>query len=298
VLVVRRPSPVPAELSTGPFHASDAAGLVGRGALAGPSYRRLLRGVYQAADRPVDHGTMIDAVRRGGMAGVLCGPSAAWAHGCRLAGPGDPVHLVTAPHGAGRDADGVVRHRTELPAADVVDTPWGPATTPSRTAVDLARGVGTGALAYPRAVAWVDALLRATDLRAVQARRALASSVGLGGLPRGRTVMRAARDGVDSPRETELRLLVVRFRFPEPRVQCPVLDGGRVVARLDLGWSRCRTGLEYDGQIHLDPDQHSVDLRRLNEVRSLDWQVLQVDNRAFSRPGPWLRQLAGLVPRR
>ncbi len=276
-----------------------AAGVVGRGTLVGPSYRRLLHSVYQAADLTVDHGTMISAVREAGAGEVLCGPSAAWALGCRLADPDGPVHLSTGRGGTGRDAAVIARHRADLTPAEIVETPWGLSTSPARTAVDLARGIGTGHAGYVGGVVWVDGLLRATALPAAQARGALISAVGLRGLTRARAVIRAARDGVDSPRETQLRLMVVRFGFPEPQVQCPVPDGrGHPVAHLDLGWGLRRVGLEYDGAVHRERDQHSGDLRRLNEVRSLGWHVLQIDNWAFSRPGAWLRQLDTLVPRR
>jgi hypothetical protein len=299
VCPVPREKSVPPELAGGPFRAADAAGLIGRSALAGPSYRRLLRGVYQAADLTVDHGTMISAVREGGAQGVLCGPSAAWALGCRLADPGEPVHLATGDHGCGRDTSGLSRLRTTLDAAEVVPTPWGPATSPARTAVDLARGVGTSALPFPRIVAWVDALVRATPLTSGQARRAGVAAVGLHGIDRARHVLRAVRDGVDSPKETELRLLVIRLGFPEPQVQCPVTEAdGLVVASLDLGWRRRRTGLEYDGAVHREALQHSKDLTRLNGIRSLEWHVIQVDNRGLRYPGAWIRQLSRLVPRR
>jgi hypothetical protein len=165
--------------------------------------------------------------------------------------------------------------------------------------VDLARGLGTAGLPFHRQVAWIEALLRASGLRAAQARRAGVTAVGLHGVTAAHTVLRAARDGVDSPKETELRLLVIRFGFPEPRVQCPVVDrGGRIIASLDLGWRRRMTGLEYDGAVHLEARQHSEDLTRLNDVRSTGWHVLQIDKYGLSRPGRWLRQLATRVPRR
>ncbi|MGF1663992.1 MAG: hypothetical protein ACFCVG_16275 [Kineosporiaceae bacterium] len=294
-----RRTPVPPELSAGPFRTAEAVGLVGRSALAGPSYRRLLRGVHQAADLPVDHGTMIEAVRADGSSGVLCGPSAAWALGCRLADPDEPVHLTTGRDGTGGDSRLITRYRMDVPGRDLVDTRAGVATSPARTAVDLARGVGTLGLPFHRRVAWIDALLRATGLRAADARRAAVGAAGRHGRGESQRVLRAARDGVDSPKETELRLLVVRFGFPEPQVQCPVVDrDGTTIASLDLGWRRRMTGLEYDGSVHLEAQQHGHDLSRLNEVRSIGWHVLQVDRYGLRRPGRWLRQLAARVPRR
>ncbi len=113
-----------------------------------------------------------------------------------------------------------------------------------------------------------------------------------------RRVLTWARDGVDSPKETELRLLALRCGFPEPDVQHAVVDRtGRIVARLDLGFATYRAGLEYDGQVHLDRHQHSRDLQRHNLLRDLGWTVLQIDSRLLANPALWVPQLSGLVPR-
>lgn len=102
--------------------------------------------------------------------------------------------------------------------------------------------------------------------------------------------MRAVRDGVDSPKETELRLLIVRHGFLEPQVQCPV-DDGEVLLHLDLGWPDHRVGLEYDGAVHLDRDRHSHDLARHNRLRAAGWTVLQVDVWGLARPRRLLEHL-------
>jgi hypothetical protein len=180
----------------------------------------------------------------------------------------------------------------------VVDTPLGPATSTARTALDLARGIGTTGLPFHRQVAWVDALLRATGLPAATARRTITRGVGLHGIHAATQVLRAARDGVDSPKETELRLLIVARGFPEPRVQCPVSDtAGTIFASLDLGWEEWRSGLEYDGAVHREAEQHSRDLARHNRIRGAGWTVLQVDVWGLLRPGPFIRELARHVPR-
>ena len=43
--------------------------------------------------------------------------------------------------------------------------------------------------------------------------------------------------GAESPRETWLRLLIVRAGLPRPQTQIPVYDEyGQLVARVDMGW--------------------------------------------------------------
>jgi very-short-patch-repair endonuclease len=200
----------------------------------------------------------------------------------------------------GREDATVVAHRHDVPDDDVVLTRWGPATSPRRTAVDLARGVGTGGLDQHARVAWVDALLRVTALTAAEAQHDARRRIRLPGLPVARQVIARARDGVDSVKETELRLLVVDRGFVEPSVQAPVRTAqGLIVALLDLGWEEERLGLEYDGAVHRESRQHSKDLRRHNRIRGRGWTVLQVDKTALAEPDEWLRQLDALgAPRR
>ncbi|MGF1647690.1 MAG: hypothetical protein ACFCVF_12330 [Kineosporiaceae bacterium] len=286
---------VPPELLRCPFPTRRALARVARHELESSGrYRRVGYGAWMVADEGDSYGRRIQGVlSRQRQQPVLLGPSAAWAHGCRHADPHEHVHVA----GRARTGRDLVRHPTALDPGDVVATPMGPATSLERTAVDLARGIGTAHLDHLGRVTWVDALLRATGLVAVRARSGLIPAAGLRGLDQARLVLRAARDGVDSPKETELRLLVVGAGFPEPQTQCPVVLGGRIVARLDLGWPDHRAGLEYDGAVHLERRQHSWDLDRHNAIRAACWRVLQADQRLLDRPADLLARLALVVPR-
>jgi hypothetical protein len=286
---------VPPELALRPFPTRHGLASVGRHELENSGrYRRVGYGAWMVADEDDSYGRRIQGVlSRLCRRPVLLGPSAAWAHGCHHADPGEPVHI----DGGSRPGNDLIRWRSTLRAEDVVETPMGPATSLSRTAVDLARGIGTARRGHLDRVQWVDALLFATGLTAAEARRAVGPSVGLHGLGEARRVLADARDGVHSPKETELRLLVVASGFPEPQTQCPVLLDGRVVAHLDLGWREHRAGLEYDGAVHLERRQHSWDLDRHNAVRAAHWTVLQVDQRLIARSQTLVRRLSRVVPR-
>lgn len=179
----------------------------------------------------------------------------------------------------------------------MVQTQLGLATGPARTAVDLARGVGARTSSVADRVAAVDALVRTTALTADGARAAVAGLQRLHGLPTARRVLDLVRDGVDSLPETELWLVLGRAGLPEPSTQCPVLLDGRIVARLDLGWPGARVGCEYDGAVHLEPQQVRRDLRRHNLVREAGWLVLQVDRHQLRRPEEVVRQLRRLLDR-
>src|SRR5690606_27406781 len=71
-----------------------------------------------------------------------------------------------------------------------------------------------------------------------------------------RAALALAREKVESPKETETRLLIIRAGLPEPVVQFEVRDGGRLVARIDLAYPDLKIAIEYEG------DEHRVDKNR------------------------------------
>lgn len=279
-----------------PFSAGAARGLVTADVLRGPSYRSLMHGAYQPVEDSLGHGRLVQAFRATHRPGhVLLGRSAAWAHGVLLAGDDDPVVVAVSTRHALARTRTVVPYLATLDAGDVVMTSLGPSTSLPRTAVDLARGVGDTRSTLDQRVSWLDALLRGTSLTAEEARAGAAGMARKHGMPTARQVLALCREGVDSPQETALRLLVVRASLPEPVIQCPVPLAGRVVARLDLGWPDARVGCEYDGAVHHGPEQVRRDLRRHNLLREAGWVVLQVDRHQMRRPDEVVRQLRHLL---
>lgn len=285
-----------ARLHAAPFRTRDALPLVSAGRLRGPGYVRLMQGAHQEASASTGHGRLIQAFREiDGDEHVLLAASAAWALGCPLAGDSEPVAVGIGSHHRLRRRAEVVPHLARVSPEEVVTTDLGLATTAERSAFDLARGIGMPVPDLDQRVARVDTLLRATGLTAAAARLAGTQHGGLKGVRVAQQVLALCRDGVDSPPETALRLLVGRARLPEPTTQCLVTLDGRVVARLDLGWPEHRVGCEYDGGVHHRPEQIRKDLRRHNLLREAGWTVLQVDRFQLMRPDEVLRQLRRLL---
>ena len=69
--------------------------------------------------------------------------------------------------------------------------------------------------------------------------------------------------------------------------QFRVLDGGRLVARVDLAWPEWKVAVEYDGHDHALDDRRGHDVDRIDELRRLGWVVITVTSRQFARPG-WI----------
>ncbi|SFF74859.1 hypothetical protein SAMN05216574_12559 [Blastococcus tunisiensis] len=116
-----------------------AAGVLTRGELRGPAWRRLFRDVYACAELPVTH---VLRARAAGLlvpGAVVTGTSAGVVWDLPTAGPEDEVELTVPPGSTVCRVPGVrVRRRTLDPAAVVVRK--GVRTTTAEvTAIELAR---------------------------------------------------------------------------------------------------------------------------------------------------------------
>ena len=276
-----------------PFTLGEAAALgVGRDELKGRRFRRLHRGVYVRADVVVDL-----RVRLAALLLVL---------------PGDAVvsHLSAArtwgfePGGdASLHASTNTLLRSRLPDVRLHRRrgrlhPYGvgglPVTGPDRTFVDCATLLGLVTL-----VQLAEHLVHQRRTT-VDALVSYCWSRHLDGVVRARRAVAFVREGVESPMESVLRLMLVFARLPEPLVNAEVRDGdGRFVARVDLLLERWRVVVEYDGRHHeVDRGQWARDRRRREALESLGYRVIVVAAADLEAPAqvPW-RVHAALVER-
>lgn len=88
------------------------------------------------------------------------------------------------------------------------------------------------------------------------------------------------RPGVRSPRETKLRLRIVRAGLPEPEINWILRDrSGRRVAEVDLAYPIWRVAPEYDGRVHADdPEQFARDADRWDRIRAEGWDHVRILN--------------------
>ena len=146
-------------------------------------------------------------------------------------------------------------------------------TTPERTALDIASR-------YPldAAVAAIDALARRTRLKMADVDLIAERYKGRRGIRRARKALDLVDAGAESPRETWLRLLLIRGGFPPPTTQIPVYDKyGVLVAVLDMGWEDIKVAAEYDGDQHrTDRRRFNNDIRRAEAVNELGWIHIRV----------------------
>ena len=255
-----------------PFVGSEAVarGEVLKSALR-TRYTRVFRDVY------VSPGTELTAevrARAGWLwsrrRGIIAGRSAAALYGAKWVRPDEPLEMLHS----NRNPMAGLKVRTERIEHDEITLHSGiPVTTLARTALDMGCW-------YPRdlAVESLDALAAATDLKPADVDLPLQRYAGRQGVQRARVALELMDAGGQSPKETQLRLMILDDGMPRPETQIPVIDGpGDPFAFLDMGWDDLMVSVEYDGEQHrLNDSQYRWDLRRAERVQRAGWLNVRV----------------------
>lgn len=275
-----------------PFIGSEA---VEAGSLTPYTLRSRFRAVHP--DVYVPAGVELTAVSRAHAAwlwsrrrAVVAGRSASAVHGAKWVDHQAPAELL---YGYRRPPRGI-RTWSDRFAQDEFQTVAGiPATTPARTALDLACRNPFG-----KAVAAIDALARTTGLKMIDVEMLAERYRGRRGIRRARRVLTLVDAGAESPRETWLRLLLVDGGFPRPRTQIPVYSQfGELIAELDMGWEDIEVAVEYEGDHHrTDRRQFNKDIRRAERLAELGWTVVRVT--AEDTPGGIIARVSAAWQRR
>lgn len=241
---------------------------VGRGRLASPGLEHPFWGVVRERSEDPDRDSFLDA----------CVAFAArmpehqfFSHGTALRLIGAPVpslfadEVHVAAHRPAREprTRGITGHRLQTRDRAVrvvrglrVEDPiraWRQAGA-TWNAMSLTQA-GDFLIAGPRPLASIDELRHEVDT--------------MGGSPALRRALRDVRHGSESPRETELRLVLAGAGLPEPELNVGIHDAyGAFVARLDLFYRRYRVAVEYDGRQHAsDEVQFRRDADRWDAIR-------------------------------
>lgn len=275
-----------------PFLGSEAiaAGTLTKSQLL-TGYRRLFRDVY------VDPHIEITAELRAhagwlwsGRCGVVAGFSAAAMHGSNWVDDARPVELICDNRHRlpGIQPRGDHIEKDEIEVIDGVSV-----TTPARTALDLGCWYPTMA-----AVAAIDALAQATEVKPADLELLIDRYVGRRGIVRARRAATLFDTGAQSPKESWLRVVLIDAGLPRPQTQIPVSDEfGEVFAYLDMGWPSLKVAVEYDGEQHrTDQRQYRWDSRRREGLERLGWIVVRV--LAGDRPAAIVHRVRDALARR
>jgi hypothetical protein len=201
--------------------------------------------------------------------GVVAGLAASALHGARWVPDDAPVELIWAN---ARSPAGITTRRARLAAGETQSVAGLLVTTPERTAFDMGR-----LIRGDEAVERLDALGNATRFKASSVAKLARRHGGSPGLPRLLTALNLYDAGAQSPKESWLRLLVVRAGFPRPRTQIPVFDDfGTARYFLDMGWEDSRIAVEYDGDHHRERATFGNDIVRSEFIAYRGWTHIRV----------------------
>lgn len=147
-----------------------------------------------------------------------------------------------------------------------------PVTMPDRTLIDIATKVTLVELV--QAAEW----MIHCGLTTLDSLGEFAMVMHLDGVRRMRRLLGLIREGVESPMETLVRLMIVFARLPEPVCNLNIRDaGGRFLARGDLVYAELLVLVEYDGWHHeRDAGQRQRDLVRRERLEAAGWRVIVV----------------------
>lgn len=240
--------------------------------LAGPGYQRLFHGVYLPAQVLV---TELDrareAIRVSAPGTYASHQTAAIIWGGWV--PDTSETHISVPEGATRTKrQGIRAHRA--PASALPLKHHGLlVSSPLQTFRELA----ASRLDLVDLVVFGDSLVRARRTTVEEVRHAASSWVGVGSAL-ARRAAALVRQGVDSPAESRLRMVIVLAGLPEPEVNVITrLVGGDWSRRFDLCYRGLKLIIEYDGRHHAtDPGQWSHDILRREELEAQGWTMIVI----------------------
>lgn len=206
---------------------------------------------------------------------VVTDRTAGWLHGASMIlAPGDHlvVPKVSVFHLPGNRLRNDLSRSGErtLAERDITEIQGVRVTTPIRTACDLGR-----LLSRDSSFAALDSMLGLGQFTHDDLNREVERFRGYRGVRRLRTFAPLADGRSESFGESVLRLRWYDGGAPcLPETQIEVFsEGGRFVARVDLGVERWRYAAEYDGAEFHGPEQAEQDRRRREQLYELGWIV-------------------------
>jgi len=182
------------------------------------------------------------------------------------------IHMTSLPGRRAVRRRNIVGHQQTLAPEEIVAGRLVVCTSLLRTWFDLA-----GILSLDELVIAGDFLFRRRNPPSTPARldAYLAGKQGRPGYRRAMQARSLMRAGTDSPKETELRLLLLRHGLPEPGINVPMFDEtGGWIQDPDMSYEREKLAIQYDGGHHATPAQRRSDIFRDENARDAGWRVV------------------------
>ncbi|WP_235423689.1 hypothetical protein [Pseudarthrobacter chlorophenolicus] len=207
--------------------------------------------------------------------------------------PGRFLHLSRKNGGSLPRRRGIAGHLLKVRDGDLMEIDGLRLTSPLRTWVDLG-----SVLPMDDLIVAGDAIVseharnlgepKIAMVPLTELRKFVEGANGIHGVRKAREALERLRVGVDSPPETKLRLMLDDAGLPEFVPNCRVHDSVGKPVWTDLGCTRFRVCLEYEGLHHLQPEQQALDSYRDQRVGEAGWRQVKINRIDIERGPEWV----------
>lgn len=260
--------------------------------------RRLFPDVYAAATARAEPRLRVRAAFLWAPAGsVIGGLGAALLHRERWFAPESvtreiDVYAVGKPRTTKGVRLRILAH--QLPLKHTVAAGGIRVTSVARTAVDVARWEDDD----DTAIAKIDAVCNRGHTDVHEVITVAEQMKGLHGVRRVRALLRWCDERADSPRETRLRLMLLRAGLPAPTPQLKIYNEyGVKIATADLGYEQQRVAIFYDSEIHREKSNWEFDAWVNAQLAELGWLPVRVTAQMMRTPPTLIRQIRAALTR-
>jgi len=263
------------------FTAADALAYgITRNQLRGNTYSQVFWGVYTTSD-PTDLSVRaLAALRLAGPNALLSGVTvlkflSVWLP--QQVQDDDHIHINIPPDTCGPQKHPIIvtRSKTVLEPIELWDVLGLMGAHPAQAWLQAA---SHSQLTLHDLVVAADALMKRQHTLVLRSEfeYVLACFPGRRGVKRARQALAMAREGVDSPMETRLRLALIAAGLPCPEVNLPLRprpDGP--LFYLDMAYPHAKLAVEYDGVDHVNNRaQMQRDRTRRREIEDAGWRII------------------------
>ena len=113
------------------------------------------------------------------------------------------------------------------------------------------------------------------------------------GFRRASAALALLKDGAESPKETECRLLLNRHGYSDLDTNLEIFSNrGHFIARVDLAIEALKIAIEYEGDHHRDRAQWQRDIARRRRIEAEGWIYIPVTQHDLNDPRAFLSALA------
>ncbi len=207
---------------------------------------------------------------------------------------GPDLHVAVPTPTRALNARGIIGHKVTLIGDDYSWRSGLRVSSPRRTWCDLST-----VLSLPELVAAGDFIVhwRLPMCTIADLASAISQFRGRRGMPALKTALGLLNNRAESPKESELRVIITLAGLVGFEINFPIMAGGYRY-RGDIAFPREKVLLEYLGDHHRSPEQWRRDVARATRVRAEGWFIFEFTDADLQNPGELVRCIRAILMQR